>query len=300
MDPPMGLFRKKKTAEVPQGTTEYWSQDDQAVVVSIPFDASNGLPSEVADRLSNDVIATVGAVQRGEFGHSIPAGVTGAKVKIEVNTGATVLGEVPLHTIEILRESLGKSMEISVETDPEAVEAARVAKEEKSSSGSTAMPELPKYGPNGEKLSIWQAMKLAAEQQAAAQQEGVAAPAQTEKLAPRADLEPAVFTWNETDGALRADIVILGEDGADAQTEADVAHLVSATLGSLSAPATLAVVPEGAGTYDIQLTVAVNEEAAGTRTRARLEQGEDQFEGTRVDFVVMIEPRSAIEEMLAE
>jgi len=48
------------------------------------------------------------------------------------------------------------------------------------------------------------------------------------------------------------------------------------------------------------LTVAVNEEAAGPKTRARLEQGEDQFEGTRVDFVVILEPRAAIEEMLAE
>ena len=297
----MGLFRKNKVVPVPEGVTESWSEQDQAVVVSIPFNAGKGLPSEIADKLSEQVIATIGAVQRGDhFGHSIPEGVTGAKVKIEVNTGATVLGEIPLSTLDILRERLGKSMEITVVTDPAAVEAARVAKEEGAGKPAGAMPELPKYGPNGEKLSIWQAMKLAAEQQA--QGAGATAPAApaTPKIAPREDLEPAVFTWNEADSALRADIVLLGADDSDDQTDADLAYLVSSTLASLSAPETLAVVPTGVDSYEIQLTVAVNEEAAGPKTRARLEQGEDQFEGTRVDFVVILEPRAAIEEMLAE
>ncbi|WP_435300469.1 hypothetical protein [Timonella sp. A28] len=294
----MGLFRRKQTVSaIPAGVTEYWSDEDTSVVVSIPFDASGRDESHVADDLSNAVIATIGGIQSGDFGHCIPEGVSGARVKVEVNTGGTVLGPLSLHTLDILRERLGKSMSIDVKTDPQAVEAAEKAREEEAKKPTPGMPELPKYDADGKKLSIWQSMKLAAEQQA---QAANTASDSAASVSPREDLSPAVFTWNETDGALRADIVVLGEAGADAQTQADVSHLVERTLGSLNAAETLAVVPDGASGYDIQLTVAVNEDAAGPLTLAKLEQGENQFAGTRVDFVVIVDSRSAIEEMIAE
>lgn len=294
----MGLFsRKNRGPQMPNGVTESWNEADQAVVVSIPFDA-RGLPSEVADRLSDDVIATVAAVQNGEFGYSIPDGVTGAKVRVEVNTGATTLSEVPQHTIEILRERLGKSMELSVATDPAAVaQAEKEAADEAIRKAATPqMPDLPRYDENGKKLSLWQSMKLAAEQ--AADQQNAALAAAAPKIDPRADLEPAEYYWDEESSKLRADIVLLGEEEADSQTSVDINYLVESTLALLGAPETLALVPAGNNDYEIELTVAVNDEAVGPITRAKLREGEEQFEGTRVEFVVMYEPREIIEAMI--
>lgn len=295
----MGLFsRKNRGPALPHDVTESWSQSDNAVVVSIPFDA-RGLPSEVADRLSDDVIATVGAVQNGEFGYSIPEGVTGAKVRVEVNTGATTLGEVPMHTIEILRDRLGQAMELTVYTDPAAVEKARVEAEEaaaKKAGAPAGMPDLPRYDENGKKLSLWQSMKLAAEQ--ATEQQNVAAAAAAPNIDPRADLEPAEFVWDEERNALCADIVLLGEDEADSQTAVDVNYLVEETLATLGTPEVKALIPEGNTDYEIRLTVAVNDDAVGPITRQKLREGEDQFEDTRIDFVVLYEPREMIESWL--
>lgn len=294
----MGLFsRKKRGPEMPEGVTESWNDDEKAVVVSIPFDA-RGLPTEVADRLSDDVIGTVGAVQAGEFGYSIPEGVTGAKVRVEINTGATPLGEVPLKTVEILRERLGKSMDLTVTTDPAAIAKAEADAAEAAAKKAAApgMPDLPRYDENGKKLSLWQSMKLAAEQ--AAEQQTAAIAAAAPMIEPRADLEPAEYYWDDAEGILRADIVLLGEEDADSQTAVDVNYLVEATLANLGLPETQSLVPEGNTDYEIGLTVAVNDDAVGPITRGKLREGEEQFEGTRVDFVVMFEPREIIEAMI--
>lgn len=288
----MNFFRRKPQAHaVPEGVTETWSPEDKKVIVTIPFDATGRDASETADSLSNSVIATVNAVQAGEFGHSIPEGVSGATVMVQVYTGITPLGELPKQTLEILRERVGKAMEISVLTDP-APEGTEVPAADAASA--PIIPSVPRVGPNGEKLGLWASLKAAAEEQAA-QVQAAQAPA----LEPRADLEPAFFTWDSENTALRADIVLLGQAGADAQTKVDVNHLVEQTMASLTAPSTLELIPEGTTGYGIWLTVAVNEDAAGPLTRKKLEQGEEQFEGTRVDFVVMIEPREEIEKMLA-
>jgi hypothetical protein len=291
----MGLFsRKNRGPKLPDGVTESWSDSDKAVVVSIPFDA-RGLPSEVADRLSDDVIATVGAVQNGEFGYCIPEGVSGAKVRVEVNTGATALGEVPTHTIEILRERLGQAMELTVATDAAAVAKAKADAEEAAAKAASpaGMPELPRYDENGKKLSLWQSMKLAAEQQTAAT--ASAAP----EIDPRADLEPAEWIWVEESNALRADIVLLGEEHADSQTSVDISYLIESTLTNIGTPEVRGLIPEGNTDYEIWLTIAVNDDAVGPITRQKLHDGEDQFENTRVDFVVMYESREMIEDMLA-
>ncbi len=295
----MGLFsRKRRGPALPEGVTEAWSEKDAAVVVSIPFDA-RGIPGEVADRLSDDVIATISAIQNGEFGYSIPEGFTGARVRVEVNTGATPLTEVPLHTIEILRERLGQSMELEVVTDPEAIARAKAEAEAAAAQKAAApgMRDLPRYDENGKKLSLWESMKLAAEQAADAQTAAVAAAAP--KIEPRADLEPAQFVWSDEDNALRADIVLLGEEHADSQTAVDINYLVESTLATLGTEEVTSQIPSGNTDYEIWLTVAVNDDAVGPLTRGKLREGEEQFEGTRVDFVVMYETREMIEDMLA-
>lgn len=290
----MSFFRRKPQAPVlPQGVTEAWSTDEKKVIVTIPFDASGRDASETADALSNSVIATVNAIQAGEFGHSIPEGVTGASVMVQVHTGTDKLGDIPTKTLDILRERVGKAMEIVVVTDP----APEITDADESPAAAFTAPDIPRTGPNGEKLGLWASLKAAAEEQARASQatQGVHPAAVIE---PRADLDPAYFAWDEENNALRADVVLLAESDTDAQTEADINFLVTQTISSLTAPETLALIPEGNTDYGIWLTVALNDDAAGPLTRKKLEQGEDQFADTRVDFVVMIEPREQIEEMI--
>lgn len=286
----MNFFRRKpQVPSLPAGISESWDAQAKQVVVHIPLDATGKDSSVIADTLSDSVIATVQAVQAGEFGHTIPEGVTGATVRVQVDTGTTALGELPNRTLDILRERVGKSMEITVHTEP-LPEGTIVDVETPDAS---MIPQISRTGPNGEKLGLWASLKAAAEEQAAQVQ------AQQPALTPTEGLDPAFFTWDEENNALRAEIVLLAKENADRQTQTDINHLVEQTIASLGAPDTKALIPEGNKDYGIWLTVAVNDDAVGPLTRKKLEQGEDQFAGTRVDFVVMIEPRAAIEEMLA-
>lgn len=286
----MNFFRRKpQVPPLPQGVSESWDAQARQVVVNIPLDASGKDASAIADTLSDSVIATVQAVQSGEFGHTIPEGTTGATVRVQVHTGTTPLGEIPSQTLEILRERVGKSMEIVVHTDPlpEGTIVADDAPE------APFVPQIQRTGPNGEKLGLWASLKAAAEEQAAQVQ------AQQPALTPTEGLDPAYFTWDEENNALRAEVVLLAKENQDRQTQTDVNFLVEQTIASLGAPDTKALIPEGNTDYGIWLTVAINDDAVGPLTRKKLEQGEDQFAGTRIDFVVMIEPRAAIEEMIA-
>jgi|GEM_PF-2959897 len=305
----MGIFSKKPRGPVvPEGVTERWSQEDQAVIVTLPFDQGRALPSEVADRLSNELIATINAVQGGEFGHSIPEDVTSAKVSIEVNTGAKVLGEIPMHTVEILRERLGKSMDISVVTDPDAIaaaeeeaalEAASAANRPRTQIGAGGTPEIPKFGPDGKKLKFSERMRMMTEMMMEQQQNlngvlnGI-----PDAVDPTEGLTATEFVWNPEDNSLDADVVFLGEPDSDAQTAADINDIVEKTIASLGTPEVKALIPEGNTSYGITLTVAVNEDAAGPATKAKLEQGEKQFAGTRVEFISIIDPRADIEAMV--
>lgn len=286
----MNFFRRKpQVPSLPAGISESWDAQAKQVVVHIPLDATGKDSSVIADTLSDSVIATVQAVQAGEFGHTIPEGVTGATVRVQVDTGTTALGELPNRTLDILRERVGKSMEITVHTEP--LPEGTIVEEE--TPNESMIPQISRTGPNGEKLGLWASLKAAAEEQAAQVQ------AQQPALTPTEGLDPAFFTWDEENNALRAEIVLLAKENADRQTQTDINHLVEQTIASLGAPDTKALIPEGNKDYGIWLTVAVNDDAVGPLTRKKLEQGEDQFAGTRVDFVVMIEPRAAIEEMLA-
>ncbi|XBH20543.1 hypothetical protein V5R04_09875 [Jonesiaceae bacterium BS-20] len=286
----MNFFRRKpQVSSLPADISESWDAQAKQIVVHIPLDATGKDSSVIADTLSDSVIATVQAVQAGEFGHTIPEGVTGATVRVQVDTGTTALGELPNRTLDILRERVGKSMEITVHTEP--LPEGTIVEEE--TPNESMIPQIPRTGANGEKLGLWASLKAAAEEQAAQVQ------AQQPALTPTEGLDPAFFTWDEENNALRAEIVLLAKENADRQTQTDINHLVEQTIASLGAPDTKALIPEGNKDYGIWLTVAVNDDAVGPLTRKKLEQGEDQFAGTRVDFVVMIEPRAAIEEMLA-
>lgn len=286
----MNFFRRKPAGPLlPEEVFETWSAENKQVLVTIPFDATDRDASATSDKLSDAVIATVNAIQNGEFGHCIPEGTTGATVAVQVHTGITPLGPMPTRTLDILREQVGKAMEITVQTDP----APEGLIKEDDGPSAPFVPQIPRTGANGEKLGLWASLKAAADQQSVQVQENLT------PLAPRTDLAPAFFSWDEENDALRADVVLLAEADSDRQTQADVNFLVEKTIASLAAPSTLELIPEGNTQYGIWLTVAVNEDAAGPLTRKKLEQGEDQFDGTRIDFVVMIEPREVIEEMLA-
>lgn len=280
----MSFFRRKTTAQVPENVTESWSPQDNAVVLTVPFNGADREAVTAADRLTNTIVQTVNAVQAGHVGDSIPEGTTDAQVKIVVDCGTTSITPLGQQAVDILRERLGKSMPLEVLSAP----APQVDE------AAVSLPEIPRTGPDGKKLGLWDSLKAAAEHQAQAQ-----AAASGTTSAPRADLVAPHFTWDTENSALRADIVILGEAGADAQTRTDVAYLVEQTLASLGTPDVQALVPEGTANHEIWLTVAVNDDAAGTLTRRKLDEGEKQFENTRVDFVVMIEPREEIEKMLA-
>lgn len=286
----MNFFRRKPAGPaLPEEVFETWSAENKQVLVTIPFDATGRDTSVTSDKLSDAVIATVNAIQNGEFGHCIPEGTTGATVAVQVHTGSTPLGPMPTRTLEILREQVGKAMEITVQTDP----APEGLIKEDDGPAAPIVPQIPRTGPDGEKLGLWASLKAAADQQSVQVQESLT------PLAPRTDLAPAFFSWDEENNALRADVVLLAEADSDRQTQADVSFLVEQTIASLGAPSTLELIPAGNTEYGIWLTVAINEDAAGPLTRKKLEQGEDQFDGTRIDFVVMIEPREVIEEMLA-
>ncbi|WP_143556681.1 hypothetical protein [Sanguibacter antarcticus] len=254
--------------------TERWSAEDNAVVVTLPFDASGRDASATADSVSADVVATVNAVQAGEFGHSIPDGATNAGVRIEIHTGVVPLGPLAQRRVEILQERLGVSIPLSVRTDeappvPEVVEPEPVAAP--APVAVVAAPSVP-----------------------------VVEPAPPEPQ-PTAGLVAAAYVWDDEKEHLRAEIVYLGDDDADAQTQVDVRTLVELTIGALGSPATRAQIPaEAPAGHPVWLTVVVNEDAVGPLTEKMFEDGEDQFDGTRVDFVVVTEPRATIVEMLAQ
>lgn len=274
----MPFSRRPEPVPIPDGVTERWSEEENSVVVTLPFDASGRDASATADSLSESVVATVNAVQAGEFGHSIPAGATNAGVRIEIHTGVVPLGPLALRRVEILQERLGVSIPLAVTTD-EAPPAPEVVEPE------AAAPDVLPAG---------------------AVSSGVPAAVPLTKAAPPAPepapgLVAAPYVWDDENERLRAEIVYLGEAGADAQTQVDLQRLVELTVAALAAPQTRALVPSDASTeHPIWLTVAVNEDAVGPLTEQLFEVGEDQFDGTRVDFAAVTEPRQTIVEMLAQ
>lgn len=257
--------RRSVSSAIPDGVTEEWSAGDNAVLVRLAFVPDPRDDSATADRLSAAVVATVAAVQAGEFGHSIPEGARGAGVRIVVDTGTVALGPLANRHVEILQERLGVSIPLSVTTqDPPAV--VEVEPADVPAAASPAAPARP-------------------------------APAVTE---PSPGLVAAPYLWDEENLRLRAEIVHLGPADDDAQTAADVRARVERTIAALGAPATQALVPTTAPVgYPVWLTVVVNDDAVGPLTEQLFEDGEAQFEDTRVDFVAMVEPRATVEEMLA-
>ena len=272
----MPFSRRPEPVPIPDGVTERWSDDENSVVVTLPFDASGRDASVTADQLSESVVATVNAVQAGEFGHSIPAGATNAGVRIEIHTGVVPLGPLAQRRVEILQERLGVSIPLEVRTDeappaPEVVEPEVVEPAAGSTGAAAATPTAP----------LTKAVPPAPE----------ATPG----------LVAAPYVWDDENERLRAEIVYLGAAGADAQTQVDLQRLVELTVAALASPETRALVPADASAeHPIWLTVAVNEDAVGPLTEQLFEVGEDQFDGTRVDFAAVTEPRDAIVEMLAQ
>lgn len=265
----MPFSRRPAPVPIPEGVTERWSQEDNAVVVTLPFDASGRDASATADLLSESVVATVNAVQAGEFGHSIPAGATNAGVRIEVHTGVVALGPLALRRVEILQERLGVSIPLSVRTDE-----------------APAVPEVV------EPEVVEPAVTL---------EKAPSAPPAPAAPEPTVGLVAAPYVWDDENERLRAEIVYLGETGADAQTQVDLQRLVELTVAALASPETRALVPADApAEHPIWLTVAVNEDAVGPLTEQLFEVGEDQFDGTRVDFAAVPEPRETIVEMLSQ
>jgi hypothetical protein len=252
--------RRPRPVPLPSGVAEHWSAEGGCVVVTVPFEVTPRDESATADRLSETIVATVKNVQAGSFGHSIPEGVTDAGVRIHVESTAPI-GALAERQVEILTERLGRSIPLTVVTvDPP----------------EPAVEGLP--------------APMEAEPPAAA-------PAGPE---PRPGLVAAPYVWDVEKGHLRAEVVYLGESGADAQTQVDVRRLVELTIAGLASPTTRALVPaDAADTFAVWLTVAVNDDAVGPLTEKLFEDGEDQFEDTRVDFVALTEPRATIEEMLA-
>lgn len=257
----MPFSRKPAAAALPPGVTEVWAAEENSVVVHLPFDSSSRDASLVADTLSDAIVAVVRAVQAGEFGHSIPEGTSGAGVQIQVDA-TTPLGPLAQRNVEILQERLGRSIPLSVVEQPLPV----VVEEEPAPATAPAAPAAPVVrGPE-----------------------------------PSEGLVPAVFVWDEENERLRTEIVLLGETGADAQTQVDLRRLVELTIASLASPSVRALVPADAPSdYAVWVTVVVNEDAAGPLTEKMFTDGEEQFEDTRVDFVAMTEPRATVEEMLA-
>lgn len=295
----MPFSRKVRAASIPEGVTETWSETENSVVVHIPIDASYPDTSVTADRLSELVIATVGAVQAGLFGHCIPDGATGAGVRIQVDTGTTPLPPLAEHGVEILREHLGQSIPLSVVTEKPAP-AAKAPKGKRKKAGQPAATATavslakPDAADAAGTLDVSDEDDDELDEIAEDTTPVVVEPATTPGL------EPAAYTWDSENDRLRAEIVYLGAAGADAQTQVDVRTLVELTIAALAAPATRAQVPaEAPAGHPVWLTVVVNEDSVGPLTEKMLEDGEDQFEGTRVDFVVMTEPREVVVGMLA-
>lgn len=294
----MPFSRKVRAAYIPEGVTETWSETENSVVVHIPIDASRPDTSVTADRLSELVIATVGAVQAGLFGHCIPDGASGAGVRIQIDTGTTPLPPLAEHGVEILREHLGQSIPLSVVTEKPAP-AAKAPKGKRKKAGqpaaaktaaSLAKPDASDAADTSDEDDEFEEIDEIAEDTTPV----IVEPATTPGL------EAAAYTWDSENDRLRAEIIYLGAAGADAQTQVDVRTLVELTIAALAAPATRAQVPaEAPAGHPVWLTVVVNEDSVGPLTETMLEDGEDQFEGTRVDFVVMTEPREVVVEMLA-
>lgn len=259
----MPFSRKPAAAALPPGVTEVWAAEENSVVVHLPFDSSSPDASLVADTLSDAIVAVVRAVQAGDFGHSIPEGTSGAGVQIQVDA-TTPLGPLAKRNVEILQERLGRSIPLSVVEQPLPV----VVEEEPAKAAPKAVtaPVAPVVrGPE-----------------------------------PSEGLVPAVFVWDEENERLRTEIVLLGETGADAQTQVDLRRLVELTIASLASPSVRETVPADAPSdYAVWVTVVVNEDAAGPLTEKMFTDGEEQFEDTRVDFVAMTEPRETVEEMIA-
>lgn len=291
----MPFSRKQPAASIPEGVTETWSAEENSVVIHVPINAALPDTSLVADQLSERVIATVGAVQAGLFGHCIPDDATGAGVRIQVETGTTPLPPLAEHGVEILREHLGQSIPLSVVTEKPAPAAkAPKGKRKKAGQGGAAAGAA-----TGSSSATADAVTEEAEDETPEAEVKPAAPVVVEP-APTPGLAPAAYTWDSENERLRAEILYLGAPDADAQTQVDVRTLVELTIAALASPETRAQIPaEAPAGHPVWLTVVVNEDAVGPLTEKMFEDGEDQFEGTRVDFVVMTEPREVVVGMLA-
>jgi len=259
----MPFSRKPAVTALPPGVTEVWDAEGNSVVVHLPFDSSSPDASLVADTLSDAIVAVVRSVQAGDFGHSIPEGTSGAGVRIQVDA-TTPLGPLAKRNVEILQERLGRSIPLSVVETP-----LPVVVEEEPAAAAAVTPAVPAKpvvrGPE-----------------------------------PSEGLVPGVFVWDGENSRLRTEIVVLGETGADAQTQVDLRRLVELTIASLATPAVRELIPADAPEdYAVWITVVVNDDAAGPLTEKMFTDGEEQFEDTRVDFVAMTESRETVVEMLA-
>ncbi|SDD62534.1 hypothetical protein SAMN05216410_3590 [Sanguibacter gelidistatuariae] len=291
----MPFSRKVRAAYIPEGVTETWSAEENSVVVHVPIDASSPDTSVTADRLSELVIATVGAVQAGLFGHSIPDGASGAGVRIQVDTGTDPLPPLAEHGVEILREHLGQSIPLSVVTAKPAPVAKAPKGKRKKAGQAAGTPATA-----GVSLAKDEATSSDDSDDELDEEATVVAPPAVVEPPARPGLEPAAYTWDSENERLRAEIVYLGAADSDAQTQVDVRTLVEITIAALASPATRAQIPaEAPASHPVWLTVVVNEDAVGPLTEKMFENGEDQFEGTRVDFVVVTEPREVVVGMLA-
>lgn len=195
---------------------------------------------KTADELTQRIIATVNAVQAGEFGQSIPDGVQGATVTLVVDCGDTAITPLATQAIEVLRERLGKSMPIMVQSNPDAARTGAHG----DTSAAVSLPTVPRTGPDGKKLGLWDSLKAAAEEQARAQSAAAGSP-----RAPRDTLTLPTYTWNDNATELQADIIVLGDAGDDEQTRTDVSYLVEQSLAALATPEVTSPVPAGTEGY---------------------------------------------------
>ncbi len=285
----MSFFRRKPATHAPADVTERWSEQDTSVHLHIPFNGADREPAKTADELTQRIIATVNAVQAGEFGQSIPDGVQGATVTLVVDCGDTAITPLATQAIEVLRERLGKSMPIMVQSNPDAARTGAHG----DTSTAVSLPTVPRTGPDGKKLGLWDSLKAAAEEQARAQSAAAGSP-----RAPRDTLTLPTYTWNDNTTELQADIIVLGDAGDDEQTRTDVSYLVEQSLAALATPEVTSLVPAGTEGYGIRLTVTVNDDAAGDRTRQKLDEGKNQFANTRVIFDVTIASREDVKALL--
>ena len=285
----MPFSRKARAAYIPEGVTETWSAEENCVVVHVPINASTPDASVIADRISELVIASVGAVQAGLFGHCIPDGAQGAGVRIQVDTGTNPLPPLAEHSVEILREHLGQSIPLSVVTT-KPVPAARAPKVNKgkrkkagagaggatAATGSTTTGSTPGAGPTAA-VSLDKTDPADPDEDEVdelddmdddlAEDDAVVAPPAVVEPPARYGLLPADYVWDAENERLRAEIVYLGGAGADAQTQVDVRTLVELTIAALAAPATRAQIPDDApASHPVWLTVVVNEDAVGPLT----------------------------------